>query len=237
MVILVTIIGLVGAATLKIDGLLRRAAAEEELLFAGAAFADALTSYAAATPQGQPTQPPSLQELLRDTRTPAVRRHLRKIFIDPMTNSTDWGIVWLADGKGVLAVYSKSQAQPLKIGNFDTKLVGFEGNRHISEWRFAATGPAPLVPQVAVPVKTSLFPAAGAGAPAIEASATAAPANVLPATAAPANVVPSSAAPPKQEVPPETPVEPPKAEAEAVVDEELRQRPQDETAVGRQQRD
>jgi type II secretory pathway pseudopilin PulG len=146
LVILVTVLGLVGAATLKIDALLRRADKEAELLFVGAAFADALTSYAAATPPGQPTQPPSLKELLRDPRSPAVRRHLRKIYIDPMTGSTDWGIVWMADGKGVLGVYSKSPMQPLKIANFDPKLVGFEGRQHIYEWHFVGTGPQPSVP-------------------------------------------------------------------------------------------
>ena len=41
LIVLVTIIGLVGAATLKADALLRRAAAEEELLEIGAAFSAA----------------------------------------------------------------------------------------------------------------------------------------------------------------------------------------------------
>lgn len=172
LIILVTVLGLVGAATLKIDSLLRRADKEAELLFVGAAFADALTSYAAATPAGQPTQPPSLKELLRDPRSPAVRRHLRKIYIDPMTGSTDWGIIWMADGKGVLGVYSKSPVQPLKIANFNPKLVGFEGKQHIYEWHFVGTGPQPSVPaagpQTPPPAPTaqpSLFPPA---APVVE---------------------------------------------------------------------
>ena len=207
MIILVTVIGLVGAATLKIDALLRRAAAEEELLYVGSAFADALTSYAAATPQGQPTQPPTLQDLLKDSRSPAVRRHLRKIFIDPMTGSTDWGIVWLGDQKGVLAVYSKSNAQPLKIANFDAKLVGFEGRQHISDWRFVASGPAPSVPAAAGSGKPgSLFPAAAGTAPvAIE------PAPVMEAPVAVAPPLPGAVAPP---LPPsaEAPVEEPKPE-------------------------
>lgn len=163
LIILVTVLGLVGAATLKIDALLRRADKEAELLFVGAAFADALTSYAAATPPGQPTQPPSLKELLRDPRSPAVRRHLRKIYIDPMTGSTDWGIVWMADGKGVLGVYSKSPAQPLKIANFDAKLVGFEGKQHIYEWHFVGTGPQPRVPPAA-----PLVPPAPVAQPVVE---------------------------------------------------------------------
>lgn len=220
MVILVAILGLVGAATLKIDGLLRRAAAEEELLFAGAAFADALTSYAAATPQGQPTQPPGLQDLLRDTRTPAMRRHLRKIYVDPMTNSTDWGIVWLADGKGVLAVYSKSQVQPLKIGNFDPRLMGFDGKAHIAEWRFAAAAPAPLVPQAAAPVKAAT------------------PSSLFPATAvtAQSNAGAVAPEPPVVEVVVPPPAEVPKTEPEAVAEDEL-QRQQDEANARRQRRE
>ena len=142
LVILVTVIGLVGAATLKVDALLRRAAAEEELLATGAAFGEALRTYAEATPKGQPAQPPSLKELLKDPRFPGVRRHLRKIFVDPMTGKAEWGIVWAnpGDRRGVLAVYSLSTAKPLKIANFDARFPGFENKEHVSDWKFAATG-------------------------------------------------------------------------------------------------
>jgi type II secretory pathway pseudopilin PulG len=149
LIIFVTIIGLVGAATLKADSLLRRAAAEDELLDIGAAFSAALQSYAAATPQGQPTQPPSLNELLKDPRVPGVRRHLRKIFIDPLTGKAEWGIVYAADHAGVLAVYSLSGAQPLKIANFDARFQNFENKEHISDWKFSANGQG-VVQKVAV---------------------------------------------------------------------------------------
>lgn len=150
LVILVTVIGLVGAATLKVDSLLRRAAAEEELLEIGAAFGAALRTYAEATPKGQPAQPPSLQELLKDPRSPAVRRHLRKIFVDPLTGTAEWGIVWADPGgrKGVLAVYSLSQARPLKVANFDARFPNFENKEHIADWKFAATGQAIVQGQV-----------------------------------------------------------------------------------------
>jgi type II secretory pathway pseudopilin PulG len=151
LIVLVTIIGLVGAATLKADALLRRAAAEEELLEIGAAFSAALTSYAEATPRGQPQQPPSLEELLRDPRFPGTRRHLRKIFVDPITGKAEWGIVWLnkgggtgfggnGGGTGVLAVYSLSQSKPLKQANFDGRFQSLENREHIADWKFAATG-------------------------------------------------------------------------------------------------
>jgi type II secretory pathway pseudopilin PulG len=151
LIVLVTVIGLVGAATLKIDSLMRRAAAEEELLAVGAAFSIALDSYAAATPQGQPLHPPSLRELLKDPRTPAVRRHLRKIFVDPITGSTEWGIVYQAGQVGVVAVYSLSQAPPLKVGNFSSRFSGFENKQHLSDWKFRAGAAVPTLPTSAPP--------------------------------------------------------------------------------------
>jgi type II secretory pathway pseudopilin PulG len=152
LIILVTVIGMVGAATLKIGALMQRAQAEEELLDIGAAFSAALQSYAAATPKGQPLQPPTLQDLLKDPRTPALRRHLRKIFVDPVTGSTEWGIVYLGDHVGVVAVYSLSQAKPLKIGNFDARFTGFDGKLHLSDWKFTAGAMAPVLPLPAAPL-------------------------------------------------------------------------------------
>jgi type II secretory pathway pseudopilin PulG len=149
LVILVTIIGLVGAATLKVDSLLRRAAAEEELLETGAAFSAALQSYAAATPKGQPTWPRTLDDLLKDPRFPGLRRHLRKIFVDPLTGKAEWGVVYAGDRTGVLAVYSLSAAKPLKIANFDSRFLNFENKEHISDWKFTANGQGAVLIAVA----------------------------------------------------------------------------------------
>ena len=146
LIILVAIIGLVSASALKLGSVLQRSRAEQELLDIGAAFSDALQSYANATPAGFPPQPPSLKELLKDPRFPTVRRHLRKVFVDPMTGKAEWGIAYLGDKVGVLAVYSLSDAKPVKIGNFPQRFQGLAGKQKISEWRFAATGgtlPAP----------------------------------------------------------------------------------------------
>jgi type II secretory pathway pseudopilin PulG len=143
LIIFVTIIGLVGAATLKIGALLQRAAAEEELLDIGAAFSAALDSYAAATPQGASPYPPSLKELLKDPRVPGVRRHLRKIFVDPLTGKAEWGMVYLGEGTtGVVAVHSLSTAKPLKVANFDSRFSGLDNADTISAWRFKARDPA-----------------------------------------------------------------------------------------------
>jgi type II secretory pathway pseudopilin PulG len=144
LVILLAIIGLVGAAALKVEALMARAAAEEELLETGAAFSAALDSYAAATPQGKPTQPPTLQDLLKDTRFPTIRRHLRKVFIDPISGKAEWGITYIGDKTGIVGIYSLSQAQPLKLANFDDRFQNFENKQHYAEWKFTANGQGAL---------------------------------------------------------------------------------------------
>ena len=197
LVVFVAILGMVGAATLKVDGLLRRAQAEQELLEIGAAYGEALRSYAAATPRGFPAVPPTLQDLLKDPRFPGTRRHLRKIFVDPITGSTEWGVLYQGDKAGVLAVYSLSRAQPLKVANFDARFQGFENKEHLSEWKFtAAAGVAPPAPP---PTGITPPPPATPGAPALP-------------PAAPADAPPP---PPPDEPEAEPDPEPPEAPAEA----------------------
>ncbi|UOD27859.1 type II secretion system protein [Massilia violaceinigra] len=215
LIILVTVIGLVGAASLKVGALMQRAAAEEELLAIGAAFSDALRSYAAATPPGQPQQPPTLQELLKDPRFPGTRRHLRKIFVDPITGKAEWGVMYVGDKQGVLGVYSLSDAPPLKVGNFDARFLNMENKSKLSEWKFTLST-LTMAPQepMSVPGQNQpgqpapLFPPAdGAARPAEQT----APAPV-PDPAADAMTPPEEPQPEKVEAPadkPDEPVEPP----------------------------
>lgn len=156
LIILVAIIALASAATLKLGVMLQRSAAERELLNIGAQFSDALQSYAQATPPGQPTQPPSLKELLHDQRFPGMRRHLRKIFVDPMTGKAEWGIQYASGATGVLAVYSLSDARAIKIANFPARFQAFAGKQRLSDWRFVRTGDA-----IAPPAQPGKPPQAG----------------------------------------------------------------------------
>lgn len=183
LIILLAIIGLVTASALKLGSVVQRSRAEMELLDIGAAFSDALKSYADATPAGQPPQPPSLKELLKDPRFPGTRRHLRRIFVDPMTGKAEWGIQYLGDKIGVLAVYSLSDAKPVKVGNFPSRYTGFEGKNHISDWKFSMTlaGAAPSemtgpAPRVTAPVpgvqRTPPPPSPAAPTPPVEAPVT-----------------------------------------------------------------
>jgi type II secretory pathway pseudopilin PulG len=238
LIVLVAIIGLVGAATLKVDALLRRAAAEEELLEIGAAFSAALTSYAEATPRGQLPQPPSLEELLKDPRVPGLRRHLRKIFVDPLTGKAEWGIVWLnkgtgindSGGSGVVAVYSLSQSKPLKIANFDARFQNLEGREHISDWKFAATGQGVVQGQQ---------PGQPGQQPPGQNQAEAQP-SLFPGRPDPAKVKPSPAEPPPEPAPappgnaaaPE-PAEPPSSEAAGSGDDKDEDKDKDKDKAAR----
>ncbi|MBB3119641.1 type II secretion system protein [Pseudoduganella violacea] len=186
-IILVAVIGLVSAATLRLGVVLQRSAAERELLIIGAEFSDALKSYAAATPQGQHPQPRTLNDLLRDPRYPQIRRHLRKIYIDPMTGKPEWGLLTVPNKIGIAGIYSLSEAKAIKVANFPARFAVFEGKTRISDWKFTADGLAP--PPVATPpgnAPGSLFPST--------------PGNNQPLTPAP-----EQPAPPHEPPPPATP--------------------------------
>lgn len=134
--ITIGIIGIASVASLQAGILLQHRAAEEELLFIGIQFRNALVSYANATPVGQPRFPKSLNDLLLDPRSPTVRRHLRKLYTDPMTSQEQWGLVEAPSDAGIIGVYSLSTAKPIKVANFDFSLQGLEGKTSYQEWKF-----------------------------------------------------------------------------------------------------
>jgi type II secretory pathway pseudopilin PulG len=139
LLIVIALIGLASTAALQVGVILQRRAAEEDLLAIGTEFRNALVSYANATPPGQKRFPASLQDLLKDPRYPNVRRHLRKLYVDPITGKAGWGTVMAPDGSGIIGVYSLSTAPPIKIGNFDLTFQGFDGKTSYREWKFIAT--------------------------------------------------------------------------------------------------
>jgi type II secretory pathway pseudopilin PulG len=139
LIIMLAVMAIFTVSSLQLGSIMTRRAAEHELLAIGGEFRDALASYAAATPEGQASLPQSLQDLLKDARYPATRRHLRKLYADPITGKEEWGTV-TADsgvsggnggnggaGSGIIGVYSLSEGTPIKTGNFDPPFQDFEG--------------------------------------------------------------------------------------------------------------
>jgi type II secretory pathway pseudopilin PulG len=107
---------------------------EADLIHAGRQFRDAIGRYYESTPGGAKQYPPSLEELMQDSRFPALRRHLRKVFADPVTGKPDWGLVRI-NGR-IVGVHSRSPDAPMKIAGFELTESSFHGREKYSEWVF-----------------------------------------------------------------------------------------------------
>lgn len=86
----VALAGIVMAGTGQVWQAKSQREKEVELLYVGEEFRKAIMSY---YNTGTKQYPESLEDLLQDKRTPAIKRHLRKIYTDPVMNTTEWGIV------------------------------------------------------------------------------------------------------------------------------------------------
>lgn len=124
----------------------RRRAAEEELLFVGEQFRAAIESYWRQSPGRARALPTRLSDLLQDPRFPQARRHLRKVFLDPMAPGQDWGLV--RQGEAIVGVFSRSEGSPFRRSGFTEIQVqaGFETASSYADWRFMARLPNPTAP-------------------------------------------------------------------------------------------
>ena len=138
LLIFLALMGFVSAMAVQVGSLVHRRAAEQALLDVGLEFARALSSYSDQTPAGMNDQPLSLQELLLDTRQTNQVRHLRKIYPDPMTGSTEWGLEIDPDTRRIMGVFSLSTQKPIKVGNFPPGLDTLVKKEFINEWVFSA---------------------------------------------------------------------------------------------------
>lgn len=165
LMIFMAILAMVSAAVLTAGAALQRRMNEEELLFIGAQFAEAFKSYFEATPAGTRNYPANLNELLKDPRYPGVRRHLRKIYVDPMTGNAEWGLV-PAPG-GIVGVHSLSQRAPVKVAGFEPAFAPLSGRTSYVEWKFGFAPPGLVLagnPQLAGTLAPIATPAGKPGA-------------------------------------------------------------------------
>ena len=112
-----------------------RAEKEKQLLFVGAEFRNAINSYYASTPEAAKVYPTSLNDLLLDKRMPNIKRHLRKIYLDPMTGKADWGVI-KQQGR-IVGIYSRSMLTPYKQKRFNPAEAIFAGAKSYRDWIFA----------------------------------------------------------------------------------------------------
>jgi type II secretory pathway pseudopilin PulG len=125
---------------------------EEELLFRGGQYRQAIERYYLAVP-GKLEYPSSIDDLLTDNRTASGKRHLRQKYKDPISGE-DFVEVRHTLTKRIIGVHSPSEKQPLKQTNFpdmysnkaSLQQPGFPGTYNnfveknsYSEWVFVST--------------------------------------------------------------------------------------------------
>jgi type II secretory pathway pseudopilin PulG len=145
---------------------------EAELLWVGSAYARAIAGYYAASPAPLLQYPEKLNQLLLDVRQPNTVRHLRRLYRDPITGSTEWGLLKDASGH-ITGVYSLAKGEPLKQAGFAKAQEKFNGAKTYADWKFIAE----------------------AGQGAAGAAAGAVPGAIVPGTPAPGTRLPLPTAP------------------------------------------
>lgn len=108
---------------------------EELLLRVGNAYAHALASYRSASPGAERRYPSTLDQLVGDSRFVETRRHLRKLYADPLTGKVDW--VLLRDARGdIVGLHSRSTEVPWKRTAVRLDDVDLPAAARYSEWIF-----------------------------------------------------------------------------------------------------
>jgi type II secretory pathway pseudopilin PulG len=131
----VAIAGVALAATGALWSIEAQRGREAELLFVGNQFRQAIRSYYELSPGMAKHYPMGLDELVRDNRYLGVKRHLRRVYTDPVTGQPGWGLLMAPEG-GVMGVRSLSDRAPFKRSRFLPRDGMFEGKDKYSEWHF-----------------------------------------------------------------------------------------------------
>lgn len=135
-------IGVMGAGLAAYGELASHAAQrdkEQELLFVGNQFRQAIAGYYERSPGGAKRYPKTLEDLLEDKRYPMPQRYLRRMYADPITGKAEWGFVPAPDG-GIMGVHSLSESQPIKTGGFRAREATLENAGRYSDWAFSYVG-------------------------------------------------------------------------------------------------
>lgn len=124
--------GLVAAGTLwQTDSQRIR---ESELLFIGNQYRQAIKSYYEFDP-AQPRLPQSIDDLLKDSRSPDTVRHLRKAWRDPVSGG-EFQLIAAPDNQGFVGVHSPATGHPFKKTGFLPQDESFSDAVNYRDWRF-----------------------------------------------------------------------------------------------------
>ncbi len=127
--------GIALMAAVDVWTLQRQREREQQLLFVGDAYRQAIRDYYFGSPPGSPrTLPTSLDALLEDDRYPKAVHHLRRPYPDPMTGKAVWGELRVGDF--IAGVFSLSEAHPIKQAGFSMADAGFAEKASYKDWIF-----------------------------------------------------------------------------------------------------
>lgn len=146
----VAILGAVSASTAVVWQVQVQRDKEKELLFIGHAYRQAIAQYYEKTPGTAKQFPQKLEDLLEDKRQTQLTRYLRRIYLDPMTASKDWGLI-TGPGATIVGVYSRSTREPIKNANFEEADRDFAGAVSYMDWKFTFTMPTQVAPAAPPP--------------------------------------------------------------------------------------
>lgn len=131
----IAVIGLGASLAMEIHTTTAQREKEKELLAIGSQFRQAIGRYYEIQIQGRKSEyPNTLEELLLDPRSVTPRRHLRKIYVDPMTGKAEWGLIRF--GGRIVGVHSLSEATPIKLSGFKADDSMLNGKQKYTQWVF-----------------------------------------------------------------------------------------------------
>jgi type II secretory pathway pseudopilin PulG len=127
-------------AAADVWSLSRQREREQELLFVGEQYRQAIERYFLGAPPGIARALPSrLEDLLEDDRYPVPVHHLRRLYVDPVTGGSEWGLLQV-QGR-IAGVHSLSEKAPIKQAGFDADHEHFTARSAYRDWVFAASVP------------------------------------------------------------------------------------------------
>lgn len=133
----VGVMAIMVTAVVEMDSTMQRREQELHLLAIGREFQEAIRHYhETLSPAGSHDFPARLQDLLLDSRGGQMRRHLRKIYVDPLTGKNEWGLK-LEDSR-IIGLYSLSPGKPIKQDGFTPEDQRLKGATSYREWVFEA---------------------------------------------------------------------------------------------------
>ncbi len=132
LLVIIVITGLMLTMASRVWSTTEQRERETQLLFIGHAYRLAIASYFAAGHQ----YPAALEDLVLDQRFPEPKRHLRRLYPDPMTGQVNWSLVMTPDGHGIMGVASTSQSKPIKVDGFEPTDDTFKDSDCYCNWQF-----------------------------------------------------------------------------------------------------